>query len=78
MKMQFHLFFELDDQSERYIHSCAKIRRISVTRLVQRMIKTICIEQMVLAILDDDSKQPRRMPGENNASRYLEKQGIKI
>lgn len=70
MRVHFQLFVEMEDESERYLHSCARIRNISTSRLLQRMINTICSEQMILAILDDNSIQPRRLPGESNASRY--------
>jgi hypothetical protein len=65
-----NLAIDLPDDADRYINACARIRRISTTRLFERLLKRVCTDQMVLAVLDDDSKQPRRLPGEHSRSHY--------
>lgn len=53
----------IDDASEagRYFAACARIRDISATQLVRRMVDVIASDQLVLSILDDGSKpQPKQ------------------
>jgi hypothetical protein len=33
-------------------------------------VKTVCSDHLVLAVLDDDSIQPRKLPDEPTKSRY--------
>lgn len=54
---------ELSDDAADYLHKCARIRHISCCRLIERMLRTIVEEQLVLSILDDDSR-PQRCSGE--------------
>jgi hypothetical protein len=65
-----HVFMELPDEQYRYLERCARIRRISITRLVSRLITVIASEQLVLSVLDDDSKPSPRLSGETSKSRY--------
>lgn len=62
--MHFNISLSLSDESKRYIDACARIRCISRTRLVERLLKLIADDQMVLGILDDDSKAKHWLPGE--------------
>lgn len=61
---------DFTDEAERYLTACARIRGISQTRLIQRLFNVICSEQMVLAVLDDDSKRIRKLPDELTKSHY--------
>jgi hypothetical protein len=47
-----------------YFEACACIRGITVTRLFERLAQIIADDQLVLGILDDDSK-PCREPGKH-------------
>jgi len=47
---------ELADDELRYLQSCARIRHISTTRLVRRLMQTIARDQLVLSVLDDGSQ----------------------
>ena len=42
-----------------YLVACARIRNITVSALVRKLIQTIDRDQLVLAILDDDSQHQR-------------------
>ena len=44
-----------EDQREYYLR-CARIRQTSVISLLRRIIKVVANDQLVLAILDDDSQ----------------------
>ena len=70
MKAHFYLTLEMPESSEQYIHACARIRKISTTRLVERLVKTVCCDQLVLAVLDDESIQKKRLPDEDAKSHY--------
>lgn len=67
----------LSEESFGYMESCARIRRISCSRLMERVLKKVCDDQLMLAVLDDDSKQPSILPGENTNS-HFRKQQVKI
>lgn len=68
----------LSEEQKDYIVRCAAIRQCSVSVLVRQLIRVIANDQMVLAVLDDDSqplqnvgrplgskdKQPRRRYGQ--------------
>jgi hypothetical protein len=59
-----------DDTTEqgRYFLACARIRQCSPTALARRLFDTIITDQLVLSILDDDSK-PGRYKGEHRFSK---------
>lgn len=67
-----HLNIELNlsDASYAYLEACARIRKISCTRLIERMMRIICDDQMILSVLDDDSRQLKQMGGETTVSRF--------
>jgi hypothetical protein len=50
---------DLETEAGRYLMSCARIRDVAVTALVSRLVKRITEDQLILAILDDDSKRSR-------------------
>lgn len=47
---------ELADDELQYLKSCARIRHLSTKRLVARLLTTIARDQLVLSVLDDESK----------------------
>lgn len=63
MKKFFSFTCEMSEEQLRYLETAARIRATSVTRIVQRVVETVAREQMVLAVLDDDSR-PSRDPHE--------------
>lgn len=55
------LLVTISDEHEPYFDSCARMRDLSLTGLLQRLVDTIGKDQLVLGILDDDSKpQPKQ------------------
>jgi hypothetical protein len=65
-----HWNFRLSPDQAAYLKASARIRGISVASLMMRLVEVICADQMVLSILDDDSKREKR-PHEH---RYSEKE----
>jgi hypothetical protein len=63
--MQFDSKKELSEEAQGYLYRCASIRQVSRTYLLQQILKAVCEDQLVLGILDDDSK-----PMQNTTSRY--------
>jgi hypothetical protein len=60
----------LSDEAQDYLERCARIRKISRTRLLQRVLKLVCDEQLILGVLDDDSKPEPQLPGEETKSKF--------
>jgi hypothetical protein len=60
---------KIPDEYGPYLDACARIRNMSKTALLGRLIEIIGRDQLVLSILDDDSK-PDRQKG---AHRYKPK-----
>lgn len=54
---------DLSDDAADYLHKCARIRHISCCRLIERVMRAVVEDQLVLSILDDDSR-PVQQPGE--------------
>ena len=54
------ILIELRDEDRAYLDSCSRIRDISLSALLRRLITTITTDHMVGAILDD-SDQPRQV-----------------
>ena len=52
----FNIYMMLSDEDREYIKSCARIRNISVTRLMTATVSFAIRDKMLEAILDDDSK----------------------
>lgn len=51
-----HLSVKLPETGADYLKACARIRRTSVTNLIVQVIETVARDQLVLAVLDDDSQ----------------------
>jgi hypothetical protein len=66
-KRRMHLNTSIDRESEsgRYFISCARIRGLGVATLVGRLIDTIAQDQLVTAVLDDDSRRSRLRAGDH-------------
>lgn len=56
--MQLNVKFSED--AEVYLDSCARIRNMSRSRLLQNMLEIICNDRLVLSVLDDDSKPSKQ------------------
>lgn len=57
LKFQFRNFAS---EYVRYFEACARIRELSRPALIRKLLEMIAEEQLVLAILDDDSRVYRR------------------
>lgn len=64
-----HVTLVITRSGRDYLQQCARIRCISVTRLVTRLLDAIARDQLVLSVLDDDSKPSPRAEGEHSRSR---------
>jgi hypothetical protein len=62
----------LTDEEFNYLEASARIRKISCTRLIARMLHTIFTDQLILGVLDDESKQPVLLPGEDHPSHFYQ------
>lgn len=51
---QFQL--KLSEREDRYLDSCCKIRNVTRTMLMLRLLTRIMQDELVLSVLDDDSK----------------------
>lgn len=58
--MQVLHVFDHNTEHGQYIIACARIRNMTVTHLVRELVDVIARDQLVLAVLDDDSKPERR------------------
>lgn len=65
-----HVYVELPPDGLDYLAACSRIRHISCTRLVQRLLDAICEDQLVLSVLDDDSKAEPQLDNEESRSRH--------
>lgn len=52
----------------RYLIACARIRKCSASALVKRLLEVVMKDQLVLSVLDDESKPAERRPGEHGFS----------
>ena len=50
---------KLTEDERNYFESCARIRDVSRTYLIRRLIQIMCRDQLIEAVLDDDGKTPR-------------------
>lgn len=64
------VFIKIPDEYEPYFDACARIRDISKTALFTRLLEAIGRDQLVLSVLDDDSKPA---PQKKGAHRYRAK-----
>ncbi len=49
-----------DAPDTEYLRACARIRNISLTSLIKRLVDTIADGQLVASVLDDDATTARR------------------
>lgn len=75
--MRLSLTLDLDCLDGDYLERCARIRKISRHRLVRRLIEAIAKDQLVLGILDDESKPAEKLAGETTKSRFHRRQQTK-
>jgi hypothetical protein len=54
-----------DSKDGRYLLACARIRGVSIATLVSRLMSVISQDQLVLAILDDESQPAMLKRGEH-------------
>lgn len=66
----------LSDDAADYLHKCARIRHISCCRLIERVMRAVCEDQLVLSILDDDSRPEQHKRGEVTKSHYRKQVGM--
>jgi hypothetical protein len=52
-----HIAVEVESD---YLIACARIRNISTTKLVHKLMKAIAQDQLVLAVLDDEEQYGER------------------
>ncbi len=65
MQPNVQLKFSLPEPQMSYLEHCARIRNVSVNRLLRDVIKVTCVDQLCEAILDDASlpRQPNQSRG---------------
>lgn len=51
----FWCSIHFSEEEASYLQAAARIRKITQSRLIERLIRVIAVNQMVLNILDDDS-----------------------
>jgi len=61
----------LSAEEGEYFEACARIRNMSKTSFFRLLLRTIANDQLVYAILDDDSRA-RRIPGEHSYKKFPE------
>lgn len=59
------LLKDFTDEHDGYFDACARLRDISKTALLKRLLDVIGRDQLVLSILDDDSKPEPKKKGEH-------------
>ena len=65
MTQKQQITVEIAPADQGYLNSCARLRNNEPAELVQRLVDMILRDQMILAVLDDDSKpttRPQRLP----------------
>ncbi|MCU1293069.1 MAG: hypothetical protein JWP08_1919 [Bryobacterales bacterium] len=63
MIRRIQLTFTLPDEDLRYFEACARIRDIDKSAFFSILLSAIAKDQMVLGIMDDDSKSSRKPRG---------------
>ena len=53
--MQVYVQFDRNSEAGAYLVACARIRKMSVSHLFKTVMETVAKDQLVLAVLDDDS-----------------------
>lgn len=62
---------KIPDKHEAYFDACARIRDISKTALFAKLIEVIGRDQLVLSVLDDDSKPGPAKKGAHHYRRTI-------
>lgn len=60
MLVRRHFMTHIASDASDYLDACARIRGISMSAMIRRLLETIAHDRLVLSILDDDSKALRR------------------
>jgi hypothetical protein len=60
----------LSDEELAYIDSCARIRDITVSALINRIVRTTARDQLVAGLLDDADEMRKRARGEHRYRPY--------
>ena len=68
--MHQHMTVDVPDDDYAYLETCARLRHISVSRLLLRLVRVVAHDQLVLSVLDDNSQIAPRLPDERNSSKY--------
>jgi hypothetical protein len=74
--MRRHFSTDLSPEASEYLFASARIRGISMSALVRRLLETIANDGLVLSILDDEGKQARQKGerGVRKRRQYVEKE----
>jgi len=64
--IQVHIKFNEDSEPGRYMLACARIRDITPTCLMHRLVATILEDQLVAGVLDDNDNIRRHNKGEHH------------
>jgi hypothetical protein len=68
LAMRLSVEFDEADYALEYLRRCARIRDISVSSLIHRLMETIAEDELVLSILDDADCIKERRKGEHHYS----------
>jgi hypothetical protein len=75
--MRFHVdvVMLMDEEQDNYFEACCRIREVSRIELARMVLYKVFREQLVLAVLDDDSKPPELTQGQR---KYRQRKTKKI
>lgn len=65
VRKRVYIYFANANVDVEYINRCARIRGVSVTSLLSRLLAVIAKDQLVGGILDDFDNMKQRRPGEH-------------
>ena len=71
---QMHINIGVSPATEagRYLITCARIRNITVTSLINRLVDRIGTDQLVQAVLDDDGQRQAEIVTTNHEKKFRE------
>jgi hypothetical protein len=58
--MHIDLRVPIESEEGQYLVKCARIRDVTVTHLIKRVLTTVAQDQLVAAVLDDDGRRVSR------------------
>ncbi len=67
---------DVPHESEQYLTSSARIRGVSRTRLIKRMVELILVDKMILSILDDGDRPKAERAAARSAVRCAPHQSL--